>query len=480
MDSWEYDFYDYWDDLEYGDHTYWDYEGAHTQKQHQEQKAGQKRKRATPAKPSAMDKRRKVSSTQAATGSGEEGPGDSDVIFMSQQERARVAFKQAPILKDGTLAAFLPDWRKRYAEMDGKIVVDDMPADMKKAAQAKDEDLAEKAQQSAAEEDEEDWEDEDVEPDDEVEGEPVDALAALDPDMLKQILKQKLGDAGLGGMDEGAFMDTLRKMLAGDEEEAAGDLANTLLGQATGERGSSSSALTDWLSGQGVSLEADEEGDDASSVTTAELPESSGAHSGSGKSGAERFAAASQESLPKSGATVPESSRPSKEMAIHPVSPTRTQSKMVGGKKKRPAKRVTFDVPPEQGAEADAAPDIPVEEGVNDSHDGGDSAAGTTVTRASRTKASNTSAAAKKTAVSRTARGSKASAPDNQLQQELVDTVDHDDSGVKSAAEQPARQTRKRKADADEKQQDRGGGQRAVKEPTTRRTRSARAKTGGK
>jgi hypothetical protein len=94
----------------------------------------------------------------------------------------------------------------------------------------------------------------------------TDSGLQIDPDMLKSILREKLGQAGLGGLDESAFMETISKLMSGDENAADG-LASSLLGNMSRDAGGG--ALSGWLTGQGVSLEDDDEqaDDDASSAT---------------------------------------------------------------------------------------------------------------------------------------------------------------------------------------------------------------------
>ena len=176
---------------------------------------------------------------------------------MGMDERRKLWSRRAPVRKDLRTFALLPDWRRRCAKADQAVLVKAMPKEMKQAAEGKDGDTPEGERHFDAEAmhgEEGDWEDEDEdEAEAEAETETGDMqaeLANLDPEMLKSILRQKLGDAGLENMDEGAFMQTISKMLAGDEgaDDAAGDLANSLLGQASqGEN----SALSGWLSQQG-------------------------------------------------------------------------------------------------------------------------------------------------------------------------------------------------------------------------------------
>ncbi|KAK5110673.1 hypothetical protein LTR85_000755 [Meristemomyces frigidus] len=473
MESFEFDLYQYWDDLEYADDSYWDYDSGQRLERSTE-KAGQKRKRGTPARAGATDKRRKVSGTQAAATGGLEALQMENVIFMSREERNRLAARPAPALKDRVAVTFMADWRERFAHRDGEVKSGRMPADMERAAQAEDDATPQKARAILTDEvlmgeEEGDWEDDgDEEGDGGEDDDAGDALASLDPEMLKMILKQKLGEAGLEGMDEGAFIETLNKMLAGDEDEAAGGLANSLLGQATRQGGNT--ALSGWLSQQGVSMDT-AENDDASSVATADLPE-----------GSARPGQSTQVSPSDSAISVPET----KQMALHPGSPSSTHKEMPATtrqQKKRTGKKVTFDVPPsseeatqESAASTveNAAPDVPTSEDPLMSEPN----VAATATRATRSKGVNSAALRQN--------GNKAGKrpqPDDQLQGELEKSLKVDDESVRAAAAQSARSTRKRKAavnDAEDEGEADGKKPRAVKEAATRKTRSARAKVGGK
>ncbi|KAI7128803.1 hypothetical protein KC343_g13369 [Hortaea werneckii] len=471
LESFDYDIYNYWDDVDYlADDAYWDYEGKVLPGEDL-QSSGQKRKRGTPARASAASKRRKVSGKDVAEGA-VPGRGQMDnVMFVSREEQVRLALQRGPILKRSKPVAFLGDWRKRYANVDGEVLVGQMPADMKKAAQAEDAVRGQTPDQEIAsaagpgsQEDEEGWEDEEEE-NASTAGDAVEGLPSLDPDMLKQILRQRMGDAGLDGMDEGAFMDTISKMLAGgsDEDDVAGDLANILLGQAT-ERGGNS-ALSDWLSGQGVSLDAAEE-DETSSNAEADISH------GGGQSSVPGSAAASRTS-PLDSAIALESSEASRET----VTPTNSRAKdaqrrrdTVGGRKKRPAKQVAFDEPSGEEPKINIEP---TEEKRRDDEEAPKSEAPTPA-RSTRSKSVNSPAPSKKNT-----RSNDKANKEQQLQHEQ-----QDDARV-SAANDPAPTTstgkgRKRKAaDDDEVSQIDNKGNRKAKEPATRRTRSARAKTGG-
>lgn len=246
----DFDWIDYWDECEYIDDEYWD-SGP----------IGAKRKRGQYVPQLPLAKKRKLIMENL-----------ENVKFVGMGTRLERFYQLPPALGNVKPFALLPDWREKFANDAGVFVEKAMPEAMKKAAEAQDEDTPPKERHFNALVDgpeDEEWEDEEEEAEegDDQDGDLGAQMAALDPEALKAVLKQRLGDAGLGDMDEGAMMAALAKMLSGDEE-ALGELTNTLLGQATQ---GNDSAVSGWLSQQGVNLEEGGE-DDASSVATSELP----------------------------------------------------------------------------------------------------------------------------------------------------------------------------------------------------------------
>lgn len=357
MDSYEFELFAFWDDLEYADDSYWDYGLA---RKH-ESPAGVKRKRESAQKAGITDKRRRTRITYSRE--------DDPLLLISRELRTKAFFEPAPMLENPVKYTFLADWRERYANKDGVIENKAMPVDMKRAAEAETMDTGEERVQDASSDMEEDgegegeWEDDDGQGD--VEAGTEDEGPVLDPDMLKEILKQKLGEAGLGGEDEAAFMQVLAKMMSGegDADDAAGDLTNTLLGKLNSNP-ASDSGLASWLSREGVELGDD---DDASSVATVELPEGM-RHSGlSTRQNA-------QDSPIDSVVGSESQKKPSTQMPLHSGSPTSSSKKRTAttvettDKPSKKQKKVTFDVPPSssdpfaQNASSEGVADLPTSE----------------------------------------------------------------------------------------------------------------------
>ena len=477
MESFEFDMFDYWDDLQYGDDEYWDSSGIGAPAIN----ASQKRKREVAGTTKRANKRRKLSLEET---------GGDNVRFVSSAARNQMAVSQPPVLKKPASFALLPDWKERFADDSGLLATKTMPEDMKKAAEGQNEDTPPKARHfdaTAATEDDEEWEDEDEE------AEELQAqLASLDPETLKAVLKQKLGDAGLDGMDEGAFMQTIAKMLSGDEgaEDAAGDLANSLLGQATQD---DNAALSGWLSQQGVSLDAaEEEEDETASMATADVPDT-----------AETNAIQSiQVSPPDSAIEVLNRGGATSQMAIHGASPSTSAKKRMApsedqeGAKKR--KKVTFDVPTSSESTQTAA-----EDGLEENIENNEVADPLTSedpllseptiheprTSAAKTKTANAAAAKNNNDTSNGVTGPAKSKSKSARQAQTKKDAEAPEE-MKTNASGPAKQSRKRKAESDEdevensapvqKKQARKVAAPAVPnvEPANKRTRSARAKAG--
>lgn len=241
MDDYDYDDLCYWDDVEYGNDEYWD--------GNIDAQGGQSRKQNRTKSEVHTHKRRKISVKDTE--------GDN-VRFKSMSGRLRQWKAPKPVSAERTSFALLPDWRARLADASGTSDDKEMPEDMLKAATAGPEDDATTGKTlritGPLGNGDEDGGDENAE-------DMMSELASLDPQVLKAILKEKLGAAGLEGMHESAFLQTISEMLSGGSgaDDTVAELANSLLGQAADGH---DTALSGWLSQQGVSLDAEERADD--------------------------------------------------------------------------------------------------------------------------------------------------------------------------------------------------------------------------
>lgn len=242
MNSYEFDLFAFWEDLEYADDTYWDVDVNVDE----DPPPDGKRKRREAQKKGGKEKRRKVVEMEIPRE-------DDPLLLVSRAERNRVFFEPPPLLEDNAITyAFLPDWRERYANVDDVLEGREMPVDMKRAAEAWKKDFMEENMEKTEVED--DWEDDDHDDKEEQE------VSGIDTTMLQVILQQKLAEAGLEGENEEAFMQVIDRIMSGegDVDDATGQLATSLLGRLSTDSGSDS-ALLDWLSQQGVALEGEEE-----------------------------------------------------------------------------------------------------------------------------------------------------------------------------------------------------------------------------
>ena len=264
----EIDPYGYWVDLEYGDDPYLDTGVPKRRSGQQFGEAGLKRKHTSGKFEGGSSKKRRIATTEDPRWPIQDG---DLLVFQTKEERTRHFERRPPILETRTKYAFLPDWRTRFESHDGKFTPKKMPPDMKWAAEGRDPETPSKSvslgriESLSLEEQhgDEEWEDEEAGADGEMD------LSALDPEMLKAVLKQKLGDAGLEGMDESGFMQAITKMLSGDgdADTAMGDLASSLLDKATQDEGDG--ALSGWLTQQGVSVDAEGDASEAGHGETA-------------------------------------------------------------------------------------------------------------------------------------------------------------------------------------------------------------------
>lgn len=471
----DFDVFDYWDDLQYGDDSYWEYAGPRPPP------TTLKRKRVTNGTTIKNDKRLRLIDTA----------GDN-VRFVNRVMRNEMMHRRPAVVEKRESFALFPDWRQRFANVDGAPMKKEMPASMKQAAEGTyDESPPKTLPSNMAFVDANGVEVEDEEDEDENDMDDMQAqLASLDPETLKTILRQKLGNAGLDGMDEQTLMKMLGKMISGDDEadEEVDKLANNMVERATG---GGDAALSDWLSQQGVSLDAagDDE-DDTDSVATPELP-----HAVNGlKEGEKLKSSPSDSAIEMQKAVV----GPSTELAIHPSSPSEAVRKRTApfadaeALETRKRKRVSFEVAAAtetidvtQQGEGEDTHD-PSNEEVISSHDAvpavsedttdGDNilVAQTKATNATGVMSNHTNGVAQSTETGATQPGH---APDREDQVNTAEEQDEEEIVV--AASAPAKNTRKRKAEAEKpapkKKQATAKKASGSAEAVGKRTRSTRA-----
>jgi len=243
-ESFEYDVYEYFGELEYGSDSYWDTRIKHLASV----RAGEKRKSGVDEDEAAVIKKRRKDDGLEAR---------DNVVFIPFEKRLAPL---PPKVHDEEQFALLPDWKERFPEGcdDGSPTRKRMPADMRRAAEAGDEEDAEDGEKPVAHENEMDVDDEEYE--DEDEDDDDDTGAGPDQNVIMQVLRQKLADSGLGDVDESVFKDAIAKMLSGegDSEDALGGLTSLLLGQKDG----GGKAFEGFLAGQGVDVHREEDAEE--------------------------------------------------------------------------------------------------------------------------------------------------------------------------------------------------------------------------
>lgn len=230
--------YEYFGELEYGSDSYWDARMKHLH----DAKVGEKRKSEDQEDEARLVKKRRKDGSLDVR---------DNVLYVPFDKRIPPL---PPKVRDDGTFALLPDWKERFPEKPGSGSPTgkekEMPADMRRAAEAEDGEDEDEAL---------DGEEEHMNMDDEEELEDEESAEGLDEGLVMQILRQKLADSGLGDVDESVFKDAISKMLSGEGggEDALGGLTSLLLGQG----GGGGEAIQGFLAGQGVQMDGEEEED---------------------------------------------------------------------------------------------------------------------------------------------------------------------------------------------------------------------------
>lgn len=251
-----FDHYDYYMDNEYGTDDYYDVFPTHLAIG-TSPPAGQKRKRVSAHDGKTKGKRRKTGpeSHEGLTDGGDSQSGLPRIIWQSTSQTFDLKVGLRTVDGDKLYALF-PDWKERFKKARGFTTKLERYNDKEHVSTNLDE-----AEEGDEEEDEL-LEDDEQEADD---GDP-----GIDPELLMSALHSKLASSGLKGVDQEAFMQSMMKMISGgsvDMEEMLGQLTTSLLEQASEEGTDSTTAQ--WLSQQGVSLDAEDD-DEIKSVNGAE------------------------------------------------------------------------------------------------------------------------------------------------------------------------------------------------------------------
>nr|OQO18608.1 hypothetical protein B0A51_12999 [Rachicladosporium sp. CCFEE 5018] len=246
-DGEDYDIYEYFGELEYGDDTYWDPEvrppakdGAG--KSDATKASTAKRKRGGPrANEGKCLKRRKTEDDGSK--------GLENVVYKRFEDRLPPI---PPVSERRVSFALLPDWKERFRDVEETKLEDKaMPVEMKAAAEGKAEVHAVVEEEAG----EGEWEDEQG-----VEGDEDDPLGGLDPAALKVIMKQKLFEETGLELDDATVEKMIEQMLSGSSDDAAGSMAAMMLGQIEEKEDTHASK---WLAGKGVRLEEEDDAEES-------------------------------------------------------------------------------------------------------------------------------------------------------------------------------------------------------------------------
>ncbi|KAH0011919.1 hypothetical protein KCU78_g9892, partial [Aureobasidium melanogenum] len=311
----EYDNYNFWSEIEYGNAEIFDQEMA----QEEQTPKGDKKKKSKASDIKDTIKKIRLRGIQ-----------DYPTVLWRSSQDAFSLRQQCPVYERPQQPyALLPNWRQLLKDRPAVFSTSYMAIHSAKNEQqdADWEDVSGDDDESGQDdEDEEEGDEDDNEDEEEGMG-----LPDIDPEMLKSILAAKLSASGMAGKDQTAMMEAMMQMLAGGDgagtDELLESLTSNMLNQVS-EEGDDSS-MGQWLSGQGVSLE-DDDNDKQADVTPGASEDSS-----------------PKDSVAAEPPAAPKSSEPSIEALLEPQS--------TGKKRKHPLSEeiqqddATTDSTPDEG-----------------------------------------------------------------------------------------------------------------------------------
>ncbi|KAI4758915.1 hypothetical protein E4T52_01832 [Aureobasidium sp. EXF-3400] len=297
----EYDNYNFWSEIEYGNGEIFDQDIAPPQ-----YAANDKKKKSKAEDIKDTIKKIRLRGIQDYP----------SVLWKSSQEAFSLHHNCPVYEKPQQPTALLPNWRQLLKDQPAIFTTSYMAIHSAKDDQedAEWEDLSEDNGESN--EDGDDDEEEDDEDDED--GEEGMGMQDIDPEMLKSALAARLSASGMTGKDQTAMMEAMMQMLAGGGGAGTDDLLESLtsnmLNQVTEEGGDSS--MGQWLAGQGVSLEDDQDEDENDEEEKEENAR---------RASEDVMTGASQDSSPKDSVAAelpaaPKSTQPSTEALLEPQS----------------------------------------------------------------------------------------------------------------------------------------------------------------
>ncbi|KAH0292865.1 hypothetical protein M436DRAFT_78321 [Aureobasidium namibiae CBS 147.97] len=300
----EYDNYNFWSEIEYGNGEIFDQDIAPQQHSTAD---NQKKSRADDIKDTIKKIRLR-------------GIQDYPSVLWKSSHEAFSLNHNCPVYeKPQQPTALLPNWRQLLKDRPAVFTTSYMAIHSAKIdkEEAEWEDMSEDDAESDQDDDDDDEEEEDQDEDGQ-DGEEGMGLQDIDPEMLKSALAARLSASGMTGKDQSSMMEAMMQMLAGGGgagiEDLLESLTSNMVNQVTEEGGDSS--MGQWLSGQGVSLE--EENDDNESGSE-EKNEDTRRPSEDVTSGASQDSSP-QDSVAAGLPAAPKSSVPSTEALLEPPS----------------------------------------------------------------------------------------------------------------------------------------------------------------
>lgn len=300
----EYDNYNFWSEIEYGNGEIFDQDITSTQ-----HTASDKKKKSKAEDIKDTIKKIRLRGIQDYP----------SVLWKSSQEAFSLHYNCPVYEKPQQPTALLPNWRQLLKDRPAVFTTSYMAIHSAKddKEDAEWEDLSEDNGGSDQDQDDDDEEEDHEEYEDE-DGEEGMGMQDIDPEMLKSALAARLSASGMTGKDQTAMMEAMMQMLAGGGGAGTDDLLESLtsnmLNQVTEEGGDSS--MGQWLAGQGVSLE-DDHGEDENDEEEKE--------ENARRASDDVTTGASQDSSPKDSVAAelpaaPKSTEPSTEALLEPQS----------------------------------------------------------------------------------------------------------------------------------------------------------------
>jgi hypothetical protein len=241
----EYDNYNFWSEIEYGNGEIFDQDTTPTTKADKKKKS------------KAEDIKDTIKKIRLR------GIQDYPSVLWKSSQEAFSLRQHCPVYdKPQQPTALLPNWRQLIKDQPAVFTTSYMAIHSAKDAKehAEWEDLSDDNGEEGDDDD-----DNDEEEDEDQDGDEGMGLQDIDPEMLKSALAANLSASGMTGKDQTAMMEAMMQMLAGGDgagtEDLLESLTSNMLNQVTEEGGDSS--MGQWLSGQGVSLEDDNEDEES-------------------------------------------------------------------------------------------------------------------------------------------------------------------------------------------------------------------------